>query len=153
MKPYESEQIAAFINADMVNSVFVIFEKHGDHYDEVYSKDLFVESVKIIGGTENNQKLILTAGTSGTGYVESYHFVIRFTPEGYKDVWKGIARYFVSNYIAPHNIQYNGTVGFDAGGDELYYSLIKSQPRHDVTAQLYKYNNQKMNYELIKSYN
>ncbi|SOC38675.1 hypothetical protein [Ureibacillus acetophenoni] len=152
MKPYDSEQIAAFINVDMVNSVFVIFEKHGDHYDEVYCKDSFVESVDIIGAMEKDQKIVLTAGTSGTGYVESYHYVIRYTPEGYQDVWDGLARYFVSHHIAPTDIKQNGTISFDAGGNELYYSLIKTEPKQEVTAQLYKYNKQKHKYELAETY-
>ena len=154
MKPRDSksEQIAAFINVDMVNAVFVIFEKHGDHYDEVYCKDLFVESVKVIGAQEHDQKIVLTGGGGGTGIWESSHYVIRYTPEGYKDVWEGVATLRVSDKIAPYDIQQNGTIGFDAGGNELYYALIKSQPVPEVSGQIYKYNENRMKYGLAEAY-
>ncbi|MFY3793342.1 hypothetical protein ACOQFO_16860 [Ureibacillus sp. MALMAid1270] len=78
--------------------------------------------------------------------------MIRYTPEGYKDVWEGVATLRVSDKIAPYDIQQNGTIGFVAGGNELYYALIKTKPIPEVTAQCYKYNENRMKYELVETY-
>lgn len=153
LKPTKSEQIVAFINLDMVNSLFIIFEKQGEDYEEVYCKKWYIDSVEVIDQLfGQNQVLIVKGSTSGTGYVEGYHYVIRYTPEGYKDVWKKLSRYFVSHYIAPTDIKEIGTINFDSVGDELYYSLIKIEPKLEVISELYVYNDQKHQYELKKTY-
>jgi hypothetical protein len=153
MKRSESEeQIAAFINVDAVNAVFVIYEKKSNHYQEVYVNELFVEGVKVVGVSPNNQILVVTGGGGGTGIWQSYHYVVRYTPKGYKEVWKGIATNREHDPIANYHLQQNGMIGFDAGGSELYYAQMTSAPTRKSIFQLYKYNEQKSEYELLKSY-
>ncbi|MFC5591860.1 hypothetical protein ACFPRA_23555 [Sporosarcina soli] len=147
------EQIAAFINISAVNAMFVIYEKKGDQYQEVYVNEQFVEGVKVVGGSSNNQILVVTGGGGGgTGIWQSDHHVVRYTPQGYKEVWKGIATNRENLPIANYHLQQNGMIGFDAGGSELYYAQITSVPTSSGLFQLYKYNEQKSEYELVISY-
>lgn len=152
MNSSKSEQIAAFVNVDMVNAVFAIFEKQGNRYCEVYCSDIFVEGVKVIGSPPVNQILVITGGGGGTGIWQSYHYVVRYTPRGYQEVWKGVATDRLSDPITNTQLQQNGTIGFDAGGNELYYAQITTVPTVKSKFEVYRYDEQRMKYELFKSY-
>ncbi|WP_428912314.1 hypothetical protein [Niallia sp. Krafla_26] len=152
MKQTPSEQIGAFYNMDNNNGILVLFEKQGNHYQKVYEKDMVVEGIKIIGILEYNQILVVTGGGGGTGIWETYHYVVRYTPKGYIEVWEGIHTKRFQNPLTKERIEQHGMLDFDSGGKDLYYALLPSDPTLVSTFQHFKYNEQKMKYELHKTY-
>ncbi len=152
MKPYQSEQIGAFFNMDNNNGILVLYEKNGNYYQPVYEKDMVVEGIKMLGILGYNQVLVVTGGAGGTGIWQTYHYVVRYTPKGYQEVWHGVHTYRLSNPLTKEYFQQNGMIDFDRGGKDLYYALLTSEPTPASLFQHYQYNHQNMKYELVKSY-
>lgn len=153
MKPTEGEkQVAAFINISSVNANFYIFEKIGNQYVTVFEDQLFVEGVQVVGVSPKNQILVVTGGGGGTGFWETYYYVIRYTPDGYKVVWQGIASNRANLELLGYRLQQYGMIGFDTSGKILTYAQKTVIPTQRGIFQIYLYNEQKGIYELSRTF-
>ena len=113
---------------------------------------MVVEGIKILGILEYNQVLVVTGGGGGTGIWQTYHYVVRYTPKGYQEVWQGIHTNRVQNPLTNERIEQHGMLDFDRGGKDPNYALLTKEPTPSNMFQHFQYNEQKMKYELHKSY-
>lgn len=150
--PNKKHQIITYANIGKYDSIFIIFEKINGKYQEVYSKkSWFISSVEI-----NSLNIVLKIlESSGTGFSSYYYYIIRYTPNGFKEVWRGLAHkyelfpreynfeticslnsYFLNQII--HFIVYNEYKGMDIS------IPIKSKQYYNI----YEYNKNTYKYEL-----
>jgi hypothetical protein len=156
MKPSPDTQIAAFATIHKYEGIFVLFEKVQGKYHEVYVKNIPVVGVQNFGYAD--QSIVLTGRTGdGSGSWEYTHFVIRYTPQGYKEVWSGLAQYNQS-VLLPY-LQIYGGIIFVSTNSFIYFQFKQTTndpvkpPSIETSFQLYKYNEQKMKYELVPELN
>lgn len=149
MKQTHEPQIVAYLTLDRLNGVFVIFEKQGQEYKEVYEKREPVYETMVFG-REIGQIVAFTSGLGGTGMQENNFHVVKFTSKGYKEVWKGIAEAY--NFGGPFPwSRILGSINLDIGNKELVYGEIKrtynktdfdeeKPDKVETKVRVYKYN-------------
>lgn len=151
MKHAEDEQIAVVVNVSN-EGAFLLYEGSNGNYREVYEKKLPVLSLQVVLGEIIT---IIANRGSGTNYWQHEHYVIRYTPAGYKEVWHGNAEYVKMFAEAPPGTVVTGSLRF-SGPDELIYTQLKrvyEQPDSnkpssvECTYQFFKYNQTDMKYE------
>jgi hypothetical protein len=153
----ERAQIAAFVNVDNKEGVFVLYEKANGMYQEVYEKKLPILGVQVFHN--QNREILITARVgSGTGLIRDEDYVLRNTAKGYKEVWRGISISMQILTEAPPHFYINGNVSFDYAQDRLIYFQIKEvytkddfihPKKRECHFEIYKYNVNEVKYELV----
>jgi hypothetical protein len=83
----QRDVLAAFVNIEMKDGIFVLYETTQDGFRQIYEKRLPVIGVQAYW--DNNLMFTARVG-SGTGYWIDEHYLIRHTNQEYKEVWKGL---------------------------------------------------------------
>ncbi len=153
MKPRSPEtdsrpEIAAYVTLDRLSGIFVLYENQKGRYQPVYLKTEPVYGLQVVGGGDF---LVLTSGFGGTGIQENKLYVIHRTPEGYKEVWSGLAH----SHQARETIDVvDGNVQFDLSQNQMvYFRLERTLDATGVTLmekssyELLRYNEKAMRFE------
>lgn len=155
LNPNGEGEIALFSAFDRLNGFFILFEKKGQHYNEKYVEGTPVYSCEV---TPSTSQIVFSSGLGGTGIQENKLHVIRYTPKGYSDVWNGIETSI--RFASAPFIRIDGCVKTPFGdSDELIYFQLKRTYKYnnnnfaliskETTVQNFKYNEQKMKYEIV----
>ncbi|MEH6993086.1 hypothetical protein V7075_10260 [Neobacillus drentensis] len=150
-------RIAAFVNVDNKEGVFVLYEKVNGMYQEVYEKKLPILGVQVFHN--HNHEILITARIgSGTGLIRDEHYVLRNTAKGFKEVWSAIAISMQMLTEAPPHFYIFGNVSFDFAQDHLIYFQLKEvytkddfiyPKERECHFEIYKYNVNDAKYDLV----
>ncbi|UFJ42224.1 hypothetical protein LOK74_06935 [Brevibacillus humidisoli] len=129
----QEPELAVFVTLDHLNGLFVLYAQQDGRYQPVYVKEEPVYGVQLfsVGGGET---LVFTSGFGGTGIQENKLHALRYTPEGYREVWSDIG---YAHTAYPEEIQVTyGNVQMSMSGDLVYLRLQqKRSPTGEVQTE------------------
>ncbi|MCX7749354.1 MAG: hypothetical protein N2645_21050 [Clostridia bacterium] len=151
----ERSQIIAYANANRNDGAIIIFEDFDGKYKEVFSEKLrLILSVQ----THHPDIIMVCMDESGTGTATVNFHIIRYTKNGYRNVWQGLADYFDNNYSPQLRFEVTAGISFSNTG-ELIHSIFKKLYKEgnatnpvsiEKLFDIYVYNDGYMQYQFVK---
>lgn len=141
-------ELIAYANLDQHKGLLVLYAKEKGRYRVVYEKKEPICSVQIID--DDNSQIVLTTGNSENGKEENKLYVLRYTPQGYREVWDGIAHFRREGQTID---QVDGSVQFPGNNQLIYFELNRTldsvgMPLMEKSSyQVFTYNEKKARYE------
>lgn len=133
MRDIPKPQILAYITMDRLNGLIILFEDTGDGYKAVYKRNEPVYGVQVFG-SGSNQVVAFTAGHGGTGIQENFFYVLGYSTEIYKELWKGAAERYTFTGALPYSYTL-GAINLDMTNQSLIYTQYirtYNKPQFDI---------------------
>lgn len=154
MRDRRFPMVAASVNVDNKEGVFILYDLVGDGFQEIYAKEVPVIAVQVY----SDLAFVITARIgSGTGILRDEHFIIRQTPKGFAEVWSGVATYMKMLPEVPPLFYQTGSVYLDHDGQRMIYSTMRetyhrgnldSPRQRQCFYQIYRYSDDNHSYVL-----
>lgn len=145
--------LVVYADSGYSNSIFFIFEWQGNKYVPVFERKWCIRGIEI-----KYPHIILTVHeSSGTGFAAYNYHVLRFTQDGYRQVWEGMASYY-EMFPRATNFDITASLAFPQVDELMYFRVKRKFKGMDETNiirkrnlfKVYRYNESMMVYEEMK---
>jgi hypothetical protein len=141
-------EIAAFLTTSHMEGWFVLYAEENGAYREVYAKGEPVYGLQVHGAVDH--MISFVSGLGGSGVQKNNYHLIKYTKQGYKEVWNGVAYDVLANGPPPLHKKF-GTFFIDEHTGTLYYKQTAYNYNEDFehvsstkeTSQVYHYDEEK----------
>ncbi|USG68028.1 hypothetical protein NDK47_12420 [Brevibacillus ruminantium] len=142
--------LLASINLPDGQGLVVVYERKGSHYQAAFSKAESVYSYQLVA----DNQLVLTTNSPSADVDERTYHILHKTPEGYREVWNGLAHRQLRQKQRENHEVLDASVFLDAAQKSMiYFSLERSLDLTGVpimeksSYQLWRYNERTLRYE------